>query len=509
MRKAFCLILLLAALAAGALVGVGRTVHADRAAVRLAEETLYGDADYAEKLTVRRRATLRGRLYWDIFYVTPAAQDESVTDPAGDITVNYQYYPTRQDYFEYEFGADIGVRMENFLEYGIANIGHGAVQFSDEMTELYGLNRAYKELFDRTAPGEETKKEVRLADYMDYYPLAVTIGMPDNSGWYSMTENEYQENYLMPGVEDDGWSRTFADFRQFFRIPVLEDERVTLSVGKRMDGSLGTMGSGTGNSDSFYLEPISAWTEQQQAIWFTFGTHSAQGKVVDTSLIPGGYGIYKLPYMTLEEMDQKGLSTTADSGRLEMVYAIDPQHYVVTLFFHQPTGNLLLVTLEDGVGWLTAIDPDTMTALQRIEIGPWEPGHNGFVEDCGRFLAVRTSQNRLAVVTVQPDNSYRLEFLTPLPAGEEKETYNYYVSPTDSFDFDGEKLVVGREMHARYYGGNKDFWLMVYTADGLQYVGEYSSSLYAGGSQTNWNYYAEEISLDVAWNHRAEWLQGA
>lgn len=506
MRKALCAVLLLAALAVGALVGIGRTVHADRAAVQLTETTLYGDADAAEKLTIRRRATLRGRLYWDIFYVTPAARDEFVTDPAGDITVNYQYYPTRQHYFEYEYGADIGVRMENFLEYGIANAGHGTVEFFDEMPEPYGLNRAYKELFDRTAPGEEGKMEVHLADYMDYYPLAISIGVPDDSGWYSMTENEYQEIHLY-AEEDDGWSKTFADFRQFFRIPVLADETVQISVGKRMDGSLGTMGSGTGNSDSFYLEPISAWSEQRRVIWFTFGSHTTEGDVVDTSLIPGGYGIYQLPYMTVEEMEQQGLATTAMSGELEMVYAIDPQHYVKTMFVHKPTGKLLLLTLEQGVGWLTVIDPAAMTALQRIEIGPWEPGHNGFLQDCGRFLAVRTSQNRLAVVTVQPDDSYRLEFLTPLPTGEEKETYNYYVSPTDAFDFDGERLVVGREMHARYYGGSKDFWLMVYTADGLQYVGEYSSSLYAGGSQTNWNYYVEEIDLAVAWNERAEWLQ--
>lgn len=494
MRKALCVTLLLAALAAAALFGLTQTVNADRTNVVLTETTLYGDASAAERLTIRRRANLKGRLYWDITYTTPAAADQYVTEPAGETAVHYQYHETRQDYYEFDYGSEIGVTMESFLEYGVANMNHTGGGGVEEFAP-YGLSKAYQELYQETAPGEETERTVRVADYLDYYPLALTIGMPDDSGWYSMTENEYVESYLLAGVEDDGWSQTFADFRQFFRIPVLPDETLTLSVGRNTNGNLGSMGSGSGNGDHYYIETCSAWVGK--AIYFTINSHSAQGQVMDMSQIPGGYGIYKLPYMSYEEMSEQGLATTAVSSQLAMVYPFDPADYVVTLFYHEQTGRLVLQTIEDGACWLTLLDPDTMNAVQRIEVGPWDPEDHGFLSDNGSFLVVCTTQNRLAVLTAQPDDTLKLEFLTPTPA--EEDDYQYYLVYDCAFAFDGEKLAVGRDMNYRYYGSGCDFWVMVYDKDGLQYVGQYDSSLNTGNDTDSYSYYVEGIDLELVW----------
>lgn len=45
------------------------------------------------------------------------------------------------------------------------------------------------------------------------------------------------------------------------------------------------------NADSFSFETIACSTPE--AVYFTFDPHSYRGELVDTSMIPGGYGLYR------------------------------------------------------------------------------------------------------------------------------------------------------------------------------------------------------------------------
>ena len=59
---------------------------------------------------------------------------------------------------------------------------------------------------------------------------------------------------------------------------------------------------------------------------------------MDLSLIPGGYGIYKLPYDRERDVFL--------SGELEMVYALDPALHYVDMHL-SPDGQKLLLEREE------------------------------------------------------------------------------------------------------------------------------------------------------------------
>lgn len=58
--------------------------------------------------------------------------------------------------------------------------------------------------------------------------------------------------------------------------------------------------------------------------------------MVDTSLIPGGYGIYRLPYDREKEIFL--------SEKLEMVYALDPEKQYTDIYASPDGAKLFLVS---------------------------------------------------------------------------------------------------------------------------------------------------------------------
>ena len=108
---------------------------------------------------------------------------------------------------------------------------------------------------------------------------------------------------------------------RFFRIPVLQDEYVELGIDKNMDGT------GSGRSISSVMEGDRFWMNVESVItddtcFFWFGNRTDKDRLVDTSRIPGGYGVYMLPYGPLAPdaeasafyggNDKRGLYRSAD-----------------------------------------------------------------------------------------------------------------------------------------------------------------------------------------------------
>lgn len=107
------------------------------------------------------------------------------------------------------------------------------------------------------------------------------LPLGEASRWVSNTE---------PGTE----TYVILGFRDFFKIPVIADEQVEISVSKGAGGRGISYGLKSTDSDSFSIRSESALTDD--ACYFTFTTRTVYGDIVDTNLIPGGYGIYRLPY---------------------------------------------------------------------------------------------------------------------------------------------------------------------------------------------------------------------
>lgn len=155
--------------------------------------------------------------------------------------------------------------------------------------DVFGFSTAYQSLLDTLSPGESGSMTIRFADYYDEYPFEFSIDLPGVN--YDPLVN-WQD-----ASADSEWlgERAQAALGRFFRIPVLQDEYVELGIDKNMDGT------GSGRSISSVMEGDRFWMNVESVItddtcFFWFGNRTDKDRLVDTSRIPGGYGIYMLPY---------------------------------------------------------------------------------------------------------------------------------------------------------------------------------------------------------------------
>ena len=102
-----------------------------------------------------------------------------------------------------------------------------------------GLVLAYQELYAAVGPGEEKEKEIYLRDYMEFYPISVTADLPGTS--FSSGSSRLWDGEMEPGTE----SYVAGKIGEFFKIPVLPDERWSISLGKNDSGLIQSMGSGS------------------------------------------------------------------------------------------------------------------------------------------------------------------------------------------------------------------------------------------------------------------------
>lgn len=465
MRKALCLTALLAALAVGCLAGGFGWVNAAADQVTLTPVTHLGDASAADGLTMRARAMLSRKLVWDTTC--------SAADP-GSIQTDYTYYELG---YEYPWGVDdYRVELQNYLEYGF--------DYQLEEAQQWGLNRALKQLYDTTAPGTESSMTVRLADYMEYYPLAVYLVGDGAQVGFGMSEAEFAESCIADGElifvpEPDSWEGAFLAFREFFRIPVLEEETVELTLGRGEDGRMAHWGGGSTGSDAFSLNTYDYSAFAGGAIFFTFDPHTQKGDLVDTSLIPGGYGLYRLPLLTSEELEARQRNLAFLAEELEMVYPLDPNSRLVELSADKAGSALRLLTVEEDTLVLTIIDPVSYETKQRVELAEWGADWYGMdLYDGGDFLAMELPDDRLAVISIRDSGRYVAEFV--VPSGSEAYDgllrYRYFSNSGCGMDFDGQRLAV-LVPAAGYYNSSCDAYLLLYDRTGMVYLGEYRSSL--------------------------------
>ncbi|NLC43596.1 MAG: hypothetical protein GX783_04875, partial [Clostridiales bacterium] len=449
--------------------------------VTITENVKFGDVSATAGLEVLARTHYNHHLYWDTSYQTDKKSAQT----------NYQFFHN-QAYNNPPIPMErFGVQMQNGIEYGF--------HFTQQEEQL-GIAAAYKELFDRTPTGTEGSTTIRLKDYYDFYPLLVTLTMPGNIlVWES-------DLYIDPAPEPGTEEYIIETFRNFFRIPVLEDETVEISITKNADGSMNSSGSGSTDSDAFYIWTLSALTDD--TCYFTFNPHTNNGNVVDTSLIPGGYGIYCLPY-SQDRIVKDGMNISGILiDELSMVYSLNPEDRVFDLYVNPDQTKLLLLTEENNICVLTVIDMETMKPLQRLELadlGEEDSVWNTYYYD--DFFALYLSGNQLAVVDINEDKEYEHQFTVNL-TDEAEEGYFPRISAVAVMDWDGKNLVVSDFLSNSYRWSNMDsprycsFYLAVYDESGLLYYGEYLSSLDAGNDLNNYANSCRSIDyspLSVKW----------
>ena len=442
MRRVRILILLgvLVAAAAAGLVSGALWVNTARDQVVFSVEHRYGDPAAARGLTVSTRSTYGNQLFWET--ACPLA------DP-GQARTEFSFFSQPQS------ATDTGAALNLRVDLG-----------DDLLERTQGVQQT---LLETMEPGDEREIDLRLGDFYDCYPLAVEVQLP------------------CP-VQTDALE---AAFRDFFQIPVLEGEQLSYRVRMNENGVADSFGWTSGEKDRYDFEP--RWVLTQDACYFTIQGSSFEGQPIDTSRIPGGYGLYRLPY------DETGPRLE----ELAMVCPLEQTDEVVDLTVSPEEGKLLIHHLRQGRYLLTVLDLPSMSLLQQLELAGGSQGGYSLLqgEECMVLCAFDSDDDQLTLVTGSDDADYQVRFTVPAQAA--RLSARSWWDPT-ALAWDGERLAVAGAL----MGENPNqlecgFYAAVYTDQGMTYCGIYGSNLdlWDEGLDPNlWCSYAYEEPIGAAWS---------
>ena len=462
MRKATIAMLLLLVISIGGVCVAAAGVHAPHDQVVFTEQTFYGDKSAAEGLEVVVRSTYNEQLFWDTSYSAGTSPDTKTQFAFSAIP---ELPPSESDFIGLDIEKDISPE-----------------RFYDTEQPKVGLAKAYQELFDATAPGEEGTAVVRLKDYMDHYPLHILLELPTEVDWFDSAEDTAEEEFY----PNSNWD-VMRQLTEYFKIPVLENEFFEIGLNKTMDGKVSGTFGGSADGDSFDFHLNTVLTDD--ACYFTFPARSWEGTIIDTSLLPDGYGIFRMGYQP-NRVDESGQEICDfDIESLDMVYALDPSVYQECMYLSEDETQIYLLTQKDGVLHLTVIDVATMTTVQELEIIDFEEERGGIhkIHQKEDYWVLWLTGGKLAVLDRTLDGLFVPRFCVPY---NDPDIEKYSMSMYSEVDWNGERLAVVDMFDIEYFDEVKQyhrgcrscgFWLLVYDDTGeMLYAGRYDSSLTPG-----------------------------
>lgn len=435
-------------------------VFATRDQVVYTEERLAGDPAALEGVTVNARATQNYQLYWNSTF-SPARPEMQHTEYEFFEVESYDRFQTgKREIWEYR-GLSLYCHPSKALEYAEEELHENPAP----------LAQAYRDLAKGTAPGQDASRELLLKDYMEFYPLDYGMFAPgvDSFGTGVEGYEQYSEEYICAWLEN------------YFRIPVLEDEYCEISV-HRTDGEhisgWGFGGSNTNTGDRFYMGTMGAVTEA--AAYFAFDAHSDGGKLVDLSLLPDGFGIYRLPFtdVSLEGGTGSGrVVKCVDVHNLEMICPLDPNLRLRDLTIDYQLEQLMVHSIEEDTYFVTFVDMDTGAVLQKLPVMAAEDGVVSRYQFEDFWVFVNHFTDEVAVVTADGADGHKVALLA---GGMPEASDGAYLYP-DIMAFDGQRLVMGSpEFGARWSGGGSDLYITAFDSTGLIYHGLWNNSLNYG-----------------------------
>ncbi len=478
MKRWLILLLVLVLLSVSVLSLAGVSLSRQKDQVTLKERVIYGDVRAAEGLLVEQNAHYDSHLFWQTSYQVGT----------GVSRCDYDF-----SLLEHHTGEE---RRPTGLSLGL-DLNYG-VDLTDPDREATGLQKAYLELYEATAPGSKGTKQIRLQDYYTHYPIQVSVELP-GVVWSGLEREELSS----PRYESE--RTVWEDFNSFFKIPVPE-ELPAFSISVTRDERGNSVGIGTESPvTDFYLTSVS--TYNQTTCFFSIGNRLV-GKngpegFVNTDGIPGGYGIYAFDYEQAERPSNtlSGGSyadryvTGVDSKSLRMVYPLEREVQVTHLTVSSDGSRLLVFTWEQEGYHLTVLDAQTMAQLQRIEVSDED---SCLIHEQDGFL-VLDGNARYTLLEEQTDGTYDLVF--SVEKGSEVNPYAADQRVRTPMAYDGRRLAVVDCLYEPTHRTIElcSFYVAVYDKSGLLYYGEYDSSLSMLPDTSNYGQNCLPTGLTVTW----------
>ncbi len=472
MRKTLALLVVLTLLSGYGIYWANTTVGKEIDNVKWKENVIIGDKSMAEGVTIQRNAKYKKYMYWDTTYVIGE-------EPSIHTDFQFSVYGMHENRERINY---TGLKFQMLNSYYYQDNLNGT-------TSVYrsGLTVALDELKEEAPAGKRTTKRIALKDYEEYYGFEMDVKFP---------------NCYFSGDQEG--------IRNYFKIPVLEDEIYWIGVEKDDKGNILGYGYASkyvaatvGNfdidcllfGDSFVFDNSSVITEDK--VYFTFSTLTEEGNIIDTSQIQGGYGIYSFKY-------DKELNKI-DVSSLKLEYALEPSGFV-NLEIDAEKENLLIFTEDEKQFYLTVVDVDTMETKQILSYGAKDDNSlTRWYEVREDYIIAQYDYYEAILLSKEEDGTYKESVVIP---GKVETGSNevYLLSTTNAFDWNGEKLVIATDIGrwVPYYTETCGVAVAVIDASGVSFYAEYESSLDTNVGDTGNNYGTCEPryynSLSISWN---------
>lgn len=465
MKKLLSLLLVLVVLGGAGIVLTARDVNSQRQKVTVEEQTLAGDKAAAEGAVVHTAAQWEYKLHWDITH-TLGQQPTARLEVQPDGKEPWRYW---RDGFDLE------------VDYG--NWGSLPI-----LKNPAGMLRATQELLPQAdKKGEAVEATVNLQDYCDFYPILANIDLPG-----TLCESEGMVNLELGEIISRDKQKVLETFRDFFRIPIEEEVLASLKVFPQdtIDGEpyyraeVNLLEQDTtsvtelpGDKESYDVEVPAARRGSQVSLmaasdytqdWcvFAINNRTASGKLLDTSHIPGGYGLYGFSFERVTHRDERenvsveitrDTKTGVKADTLRMVYPLPETTQVLQLHIDERHQQLWVLTADEGVCRLSIVDLNTMQTLQEFSLddlippealqkAPLEKLFQPQVLDYGDFLVIH-SAGKLRLLTRNEEDLLEERWMAELPKklSDLLEGVTRDADPEDvriAMDVDGEKLIL-------------------------------------------------------------------
>ncbi len=430
MKRPFAALAALLALALAFLIGANGLLGASGAQLSASAAVLTGDRSAASGVRVELTPIFDRHLYWDLAYSPGIGELEAATGFSFD-----RIHPPSD--------------RRGTFETHIA-VGWGAVLDG-------GPNAVLNHLASLAGPGGEVSATLDLSDFYEFYPVAAM--------YYS----------AITSLDEEGLLSLDAALGDFFRIPVPEGDTLDLHVtfGEAADGAydIYTVSSSvTEGTRSLSLQGLrvgEAGAGAADFLAFYSGTRPAPFAGFDFSHIPGGFGIYRLPW----DFETGGYAVDG----LECVLPLDAGTTEdIVLCPTEDGAYLMAAVLDSGGAWtlylLDAASGETVQTLPLFASG----GGYLYAEVCDGFVVFsRTTADSRAVRSLLAArySTGRLETVLQVDRGQRPELGEDIFLYDTAYALEDGRLVMADLLldESAWPVRGSGLGIAVYSAAGLEY----------------------------------------
>lgn len=446
MRKMIAFLLLIACCVGVFCWGHG-AVSAQGDDVIITEHVLQGDPAWAAGRNITTQLNWSQHLYWTTNYAL---------DGEYDTRFHFlQQRPAAEEYY--------GGHCEIWTHTGFGASG------GIDPTGDTGYAPMFRELAEKAVPGEESTFNVRMADYLEYYPLEVDIYYSGEDTYCGVASTDLFD-YINGKPNAGKLNEVERFFHENFPIPVGEDDMAEVSIYKNENGYINSVGLNVLTDNWLSFSGLAT----EIGIYFWVEAFPIGGDTEISDIGPEGPGVYFIPWKETGQRNLDGQAEiTPDVERVERIYALEPGARIFITDCARDEKQLRFLTWEDGWYVFTALDAATGEEIVKFPLVQHQNIADGDYPDWAWDEEVICTQIGDQVILLWDHDGVITHEFT-VPAGESDSFVGSWEPGYDSMYYDGEKLIL---VSVRTWYEKPGYLVCGYDREGLQLLADYDVSV--------------------------------